>query len=295
MIVYKKLFFCFILLIGQDFVASDNLDDSRNGLVIVLQGTTSAGKSSIQVCLETLLQDYNVCIVRIDDFIWKSVIEEAKLLGFIHENISLDEIQKTIMINKDIIFAKFKENNWIEPKKELHRAVKKLASEGKIVLVDTVHGDGVDYADFLEQTKDVKIIACQIYCSSCVLAQHVAQRNNLIGYAEKRDAIFTLQEYCRLYQVATLSDRIDQISIDDVQASLEIILQDLQSSMPQDIVQKKLDEIRDLYERTFFLHGSTQVAVASKYPYDFVVNTGNNSSEECAQLIYKQMQKYLKN
>ena len=59
------------------------------GTVIVLQGTSSSGKSSISAQLATLLAAQAPETVSIDHFLWSAVIEKAKQLGLITADMPL--------------------------------------------------------------------------------------------------------------------------------------------------------------------------------------------------------------
>lgn len=232
-----KLYSCFLLL-------WDCMHNLLPGTVLVLQGTTSAGKSSIRIALKNILKHENVAVVEIDTFLWQATIEEGKRLGFITDSMSLPEIQEIIMsTHKDAIFAEFIKNDWIEPKKTMHRVIKELAQKHMLVIVDTVHANDADYKDFIEQVEGLSVVYVQIYCSPDILAEHLVSRNRLVGYAEKRDGFFTLQQYCRLYQPLQNGIGIDVISMKQVQQALRVVSEELQESMPDDLVQEKIDEI----------------------------------------------------
>lgn len=280
-----KLLICLVISCSL-FEITQSLE--KQGTVIVLQGTSSAGKTSIMKCLQQLFHKEKLIILSLDDFLWKIVIEHNINSGLISESMPLDEKQKIIMLNWHVAFEKIIKNNWLEPQQELHKAIREAALQGLFVLVDTVHENEETYASFCEQNKGLDVMIVQVYCPLPKLIEHVIQRNSKVEYCEKRDLFWILKQYSDLYQyVESADDCIDIMTMYDIENSLDIVHQDLHNTMNENVLDKKISEMKSYYKKLFHFHTSEKIFLISKLPYDFLVHTGSYSAEICAQLIYE--------
>lgn len=280
----------FKVVVGLLWLGIHMSNFANPGAVIVLQGTSSSGKSSISAQLATLLAAQAPETVSIDHFLWSAVIEKAKQLGLITADMPLAEMQKIVMTNKAVVFADFVKTNWLEPKKQCYQAVKNLALAGKLVILDTVLdevGNSQEFAGFYAQMQGVPVFLVLVYCPPVNLAQHVFTRNSLVGYEQKRDIVFVLKQYCRLYMPTEDAAALDTFTWADLQQCLATVTQDLQLTGATDAqLQAALADLTKTYQANYHLQAATPVVITAKRPYDFLVHTGQSSALACAQLIY---------
>ncbi len=270
-------------------------DYTMHGFVIVLQGTTSSGKSSLSVALQKKLHKKNIATVSIDDFLWQATIQKAQDLGLLHENMPLDEKQKIVMTHAEIVFKDFIATHWFEPLKKAHEYVYQLMQEGNIVIFDMVfnpqHPEVYQhFCNLFEKHQYSMIIT---YCSPVKLLEHVISRNNIAGYEQKRNPIFTLQQYCELYKSATNEDVvIDYLPWQDIVCTMNALHTYVSGdSKKLHNLDDTIKQLTERYQSTFFYPQEQHGQITSKLPFDFFVDTGQNDPDTCADYIIAHLKK----
>ena len=150
------------------------------GTIILLNGTSSAGKSTL---IYELQKNYpSFYIARIDDF-----------------------IKTPKGCNKKTRYHNF------------YTHIKKIALSGQSVLVDTVSYQ-LDYEKYDAILKPCKVIKVLVYCPLDALIMHVQQRNKSGALGEKRNLNQAFWQYLTLYTMQHSSSDIviDRTSTDQI-------------------------------------------------------------------------------
>ncbi|MCX5924599.1 MAG: hypothetical protein NTZ68_04200 [Candidatus Dependentiae bacterium] len=264
-----------------------------NGSIILINGHGSVGKSSISACLEKLFSDDAVFIGFDNQVLWPHAKKEALKLGLLKDSMTLEEQQKVLM---ECRYKIIDEKNWMDFVREFHTLARALTEKYRYVILDTVLGvndidvdNGQDVQDFVEKMQGINVFTVFVYASPSVHAQHLVERNCLPGYKNKRP-ILTMKDFFCMYKPATADGHIvDVLTKQEVERALEVLHNNLtEMGEPQDFIQKNIAEIRELYNKMFFVEKQDCVSIAPHLAYDMVVDTGKLSSQECALLIYKQ-------
>jgi hypothetical protein len=276
--MFKKLIL-YILLGAQSMNAT--------GKLIFLYGTGSAGKSSINQCLQKLLIDIDAVFVSVDEIAWKPLIEQAKILNLINDQMSTHDQYYIMMQHMDMLNAGC-DDQWIVHLKRFYDKVKQLTLKHQYVIVDTVlYVDGdLDTQYFLEQMRDISKFCVLVYAPQDTIAQRIVLRNTGSVMTQKRDVMYAMGCFCDLYIPVSEKNSIRLFTLPELEKALEIIRNYwIECGMSEQSIEKKLTELKNLYEAKFFANQYDSVFIAPRFDYDMMVNTGKFSSQECAQQI----------
>lgn len=230
------------------------------GSVIVLHGTSSAGKSSIALQLKQLLPG-EWSIVAIDDFLGPVLVEKATACGFLVEGMSELACKKVIADHIPELLASFDETIWNRIKFDTYTFVKQQAYAERNVILDTVleKNEFDASAGFMTILHDVPLFLSLVYCSPFYLVQHTDTRNCCGDFTQARDLSRVLQMFCDLYVLT------------DVQEDAIDTLTEL------DFIDQRIVEL--------FRNDSHGMIIPAYGMYDCIVNTGIASSKKCAEII----------
>lgn len=286
----------FTLLLG--LIAMALFFDLRSqsiGSIIVLHGTSSAGKSSTQRALKTLLGE-NFMVLSVDDYSWKAMINLAKELNLVSESMSLEEQQQICTKTDNVVFNQKQSDMafWVQMMKDYYDDVHRLALEGHHIIMDTAFGvlqDGdIDY--FRKIMIDVPVFTVLIYCSPEALAQHTYDRNCTVAdVAQRRSVSIVLKTFCTMYKVSNHDQLpVSQLCLDDIKKALKIAEKNLIEMDTNLSLQQRNDILEDVlqaYIKAFELNLHDSVSISPKFSSDFMVDTGINSPAECSYQIKK--------
>ena len=234
------------------------------GHVIVLDGTSTAGKSSIiKYLLPMLGNSYEK--VAIDDFVTPVFLEQEK------QQRSEKEFLQRIHEVSDGMYNK----------------IRKLVNSGKNILVDTVisglEGEK-DRKNFFEKLNGLNVFLILVYCPLNVLAERINKRNEKALKENK-------PEDTRSRSVALVFDDIYKAQESNDEVTLGKLSRkdiDVAYSNPQ----KKLGETAEAFKQIkqnlishFKLKDKGTVNITSQLVYDCIVNTSKNNPKECAEQI----------
>lgn len=233
------------------------------GSVVVLHGTSSAGKSSIALELQKILLG-KWSIVAFDDFLGSVLLEKAKACGLIVQGMSELEHQKIIAAHIPELFARFDESSWSQIKICMYSFVQQQVSLGENVILDTVlsKNEFDNSSDFLTLLSDVPLFISLIYCSPFHLVEHTNARNDCGELTQVRNLDRVLQMFCEVYIPAL---NFPSLGVDTLTES--------------DFVNQQIKEQ---------FACSLGIGVIPAYgAYDCVVNAGLMSSRACSFDIYQ--------
>lgn len=270
--------FCFLCLLLYGGVCN------TTGSIVLLLGTSSAGKTSIALELEKNLTQDDFTYIGVDTFHWKLMIQDMKNKRLDACFMSDDEVQHLIMTTKEgyDVWMEHESRGWQDGRKLCSESVRELALAGQNVIVDTVLG-AYDAHYVFEQLYGLSVIIVWVYCDLENLIQHVQMRNNNCHISEKRDILQVLKDFLGMYSLSEegFCDFLDRDSISSALCSMNNL-----SNLS--FVQLKQQEIEGLifaYNEKFFKSQDKKARILPKYSYDLLVNTSKESSIDIALKI----------
>jgi len=247
---------CTVLLFLKNNIYATNNDDQyihesnvTPGTVVLLNGTSSAGKSTL---LYALHQNYypDFYIARIDDFIKTPAGKNPKT----------------------------KYHNF-------YTHIKEMALSGKSVLVDTVSYQ-LDHEKYNGILKPCRVIKILVYCPLDGLIMHVQSRNKLANTREHRIINLAFWQYLTLYTMKTSSSDIviDQMTPAQVKQAIAQS-KDMAKTLPWRKARNLKKINKDITKEFDIKKSSQKIDVTPKLPWDFVINTHIHSPEILAQIV----------
>lgn len=242
------------------------------GTVVLLNGTSSAGKTSIVYELQKIYGDaYSVAIL--DDFIRAYEAEH-------HETIDGSITNDALNKHWDALFTIF------------YQHINSLLLLGKHVIVDTL-----EYQDEFEINKKLlvaaPIITILVYCPPHVIVEHVEKRNQSGNIQEQRFVGQAFRQFFEFYKVQESKEEvvIDRISTILIKNALDIAKNDIDleaQGVPRHIALEKVvnnDQFYLHFMQRFQLHNEHEVALTPTHSWDFIVNAGLDTPATMAQKI----------
>ncbi len=251
--IIKSLYL--IVAIMQPILVFAHLQKSNKaGMIILLNGTSSAGKTTLTQALNAIYENYEVA--HIDNYTRRhnQGSFKTKCHGFYTE-------------------------------------IKDVALAGQNIIVDTVlyHDHYAAYDDLLtnrdQKNKPIKLIKILVYCSIDSIVDHVRKRNELSNSLDHRTVHQALIGFLSLYTIknAKHSTMID--TIDSLQA--KIALKKAMSTIHPQAHKylKRLAKINQKVMHQFNLNKVNKVTIYPQHSWDLIVNTSNQTPEQLAQQI----------
>jgi predicted kinase len=261
----KKLFFlsAFFAISGFELQSighkKSNVPSKRNqqaGLIVLLNGTSSAGKSTIVKALQQLDLDFQVA--------------------------SIDEYTKTHQFNG---FANLRYNSF-------YKMICNQAIAGQNMLVDTVlyHTRYKKY-DAMLQAPGVRLIKILVYCPIDALIAHVQQRNKSGSVMEHRTINQAFRAFLGLYTMQTKRQSliIDTLHSDQMKNALKRSLQVIARWSDKNKKRQRATNKKMVHQ--FDLDTPHQILLAPCHQWDLIVNTFVDSPEEIAHKILEFIEK----
>jgi predicted AAA+ superfamily ATPase len=257
---FKKycILICFFITISTNIPSSHkpSRHKKKPGTIILLNGTSSAGKSTLIKALHELYPDFQVA--------------------------SIDEYTKTHQFNG---FANLRYNSF-------YTMIYNQATAGKNILVDTVlyHTRYKKY-DAMLQSPRVQLIKILVYCPVDCLIAHVQQRNKSGNSMEHRTINQAFRAFLGLYTMQTKQHNlvIDTIHSDKMKAALQKSLNVIANWSDKNKKRQRATNKKMVHQ--FNLDTPHQIFITPSHHWDLIVNTSLNSPEEIAHKISEFIEK----
>jgi len=228
---------------------------SKPGTIILLNGTSSAGKTTLLQSLNAIYDTYEAA--HIDTY--------------------------TRMHNH---------GSWKTKCCNFYTEINETALTGKNVIVDTVlyHDNYAKYEELLTSNiynkhQRIKLIKILVYCSIDSLVDHVCKRNQLPNSLDHRTVHKAFIGFLSLYTIKNATHKTLIDTIDSIQT--KIALQKAISTIHPQAHKylKRQNKMNQKIIHQFNLNKSEKIMLAPQHSWDLIVNTSNKTPEEVAQQI----------
>ncbi len=198
--------------------------------------------------------------------------------------------QQIVIKHRAILSSNLK---WFEILQKLYQHAKKLTETHAYVILDTIFGTlkQRDFNYFCTETENIFVFSVLVHCSPLKIAQHVIQRNTTGNVSQNRDILSHVRYFYNIYKPTSNTDAaIDTINSEEINQAFKIIQAYLLlTGMRKSKIKKEIENLQNKFAEKFFIKNQKNVMFESIFPFDIMVNTGKNSSEECATLIYEKL------
>jgi chloramphenicol 3-O phosphotransferase len=254
----------------------------KTGTVVILNGTSSAGKTSI---INELKKVYGSTYEVVDIDTFTSSYISSHPISEQLESEKLDE-----KVKKQL--AEAYQRTFID---SFYSSIKDKALKGHNILVDTVPvlDSTIEYEQISNILKGIKTIKILLYCPLDITIARVKQRN-LTGLPEEhREVTQPIGQYQLLYKPQeTKSEQIiDKISSKETKQLLRSAINSFMKALPDELknkvdeVTKGLDRSYQEFVQQFKLDELEEVAVVSKKPYDLILNCKNTPTQLAKEIM----------
>lgn len=253
------------------------------GIVIVLNGTSSAGKTSLAQALQEQLERMHK---RIAIAGWDACCYEAAFALLREKGLPIDPVP-----TEQEFFAQIPGQELGEKaEKLLLEKIKTSAQSNEYTIIDIVLSTSGEYHDFTSKIADSTIKHIIVYADPFHLRKHIEQRNAASDRFEHRPLFMPFGQFFSIYQPSDNNLGIDTLDTARLLELLEALQQlgekELFSKMSDD-ERTRILEGKEQVIKLYRLHEQPTIAIKPVYAYDMMVNTGVLSPAEAAQDIVK--------
>lgn len=251
-------------------------------VLLLLNGTGSAGKSSIGRTLEkslrhsTFLSEERLVLAAYSDILREKHLQPARPLHDIPELMSY-RAQLPTRIEAGLKRA-FRERGQDFIRQETRRQVELAARQGyDFILLDNTLWKPEQVEEWRRQALGYRAFHVVVYCPLSSLLEHVKTRNRSVDRFEHRDLALPLEMYFSMYPATTDPNPIDCLEREQVARDLQ------ECSLYQQSLTGQPANFQN------YLQTDPSLNIAPFFNYDMSVNTGRSSPEECAQQICQEL------
>lgn len=266
---------------------------SLDNRIILLNGTSSSGKSTVSKELQKILP--HALFVKVDDYYDAEVIQVAKNLGW-KESLGIDP---WLFINEYLTNKTGKYYFDTEIRQQLFTATdffyskaKQMAEHGKLVFIDTVLEYESAYQQAFDYFKADNFSMILIYCPMSLLLERVQERNSTHIIAEHRHAFLAFEHFRTMYKLRENSSDplVDTISTTKLKNALESAIQGLiHAGVPEGYL-PRLQQFKEDFIAQFKLNQASEIEITPTYQYlaifkNDMLGAPDRIAQEIAQLI----------
>lgn len=258
------------------------------GVLLLLDGTGSAGKSSIGRELERSL-DHSVFLS--EELLvfnaYNHLIRQHKLQPPqpLHNLGELLRYRQTLpAATEAALKQEFKSTGEAFMKRDTRRLIRQILGQGHhTIILDNTLWQPELVRQWQEDTRDYNTFHVIVYCPLKKLLKHIQTRNLSPETYEHRDVALPLEMYFSMYRPAGPKTRrvIDTLERNAVVRDLRNCFAYQKSLTGQNTP----DSLLQSYLRRSHLDTRAKVKIAPFFDYDLIVNTGTSSPSDCAKEI----------
>ena len=254
-----------MLLFSATYYLYTKKNTPKKGKVIVLNGVSRSGKTSLANCLVKLLGPSWEKVER-DDFVAQIFMD--KMNGKISQDQFLCRMRK----QTDAIYKKIKD----------------LVHSGKHVILDTVlsgpEGKKTIKQAF-EKLQDFDVCLVLVYCPLHVIIQRLKEMNKKAylqdDIRELRPVFATLQ-FLSLYRPKKYDTEISlgSLSCKDIEIGFR------ESKKECEDVIARLKKVKSHFFSQFCFDKNNTLKIVPRLAYDLIIDTSKHDKQTCAQMVY---------
>jgi|GEM_PF-1300175 chloramphenicol 3-O-phosphotransferase len=286
------------------------------GTVILLNGTSSAGKSAISRALIQKLGESSWTIIDADYLSKTPALANAMktlALEFIETelNTSLTQKEKEKIMQEG--YSELNEQHfWLPDEKysklddyleeqivkQVYKSAINVAKTGKNVIVPTVFESSMndEFDSFSIQDNVLMIL---VFCPFAIIPQRISQRNEAAlrpgataeEKADIRPISAILRQFSGFYSAGNRTDMpvLEELTLDQINEAWKSTANEIDLfkdiTTEENIKEFGRKNYKEMMDNFGFKKGQSSIKIQSRFYYDLIVNNGINSAEQCAAQI----------
>ena len=260
-----------IIVVGRFLYKKQARKAVMQGRVIIFDGASSSGKSSVIKHLLPMLDD-SYQSVAIDDFVTQVFIE-----------------QQTLQLPEEEFFARVDKQTDV-----MYKKIRALVASGKNVILDTVlsglKGEE-SVKEQLEKLKGLPVTMVLVHCPLSVLIERIEKRNEQAirenKHKNERSIGTALSQFGHIYRPRTKDEEssmgyLSRKKVEDACAMAE-------KEWGKNI--ERFEQFKAWLLSQLELKDKKTVTLTTRLKYDCIVDSSKRTPQECAQLIRKNIKK----
>jgi len=255
---------CFFLISAYLYKSCKNTYTSKKGKIIILDGVSRSGKTSIANRL-------------------------VKLLGPSWQKIERDDFMASIFIDKmnGVITQEQLKVRIREKTKQMYKIVKNVLHSGKNVVFDTVlsgvEGD-TSVKQAFESLKLFEVYLVLVYCPLHIVVERLKHTNMqavLTDNTREMRPVFATLQFVHMYRPKECDNEIalGTLSAKDIEISYDESKQELQEIIA------RLKKVQKIFFAKFGFDKQSCIKIVPQLVYDFIIDTSRYDQEVCAEKV----------
>jgi chloramphenicol 3-O-phosphotransferase len=240
-----------LLVFSLSVVASFNAA-AAPGRIILFNGTSSAGKSSLA----------------------EVVVQESKTK---YEVVSFDDFSRSY--REKLGTGQFKREPYGDMRQALYRHAKAQADDGRNIIIDTVEFDqGYDkYCEILDCPKVIKAV---VYCPLDDILKRIDRRNSAEGTNGRRPVLLSFQQFLWMYKLQTSTNElvVERTHSSRIRTALNEAGERVGKS-------RQFEALYAAYVKAFGIDKEQELVFVPKMKYDLVLNTRAQTKKENLRIL----------
>ena len=226
------------------------------GAIILLNGTSSAGKSSLA----------------------EVMVQESKT-GF--EVVSFDDFNRSYREERGI--TRFNPQQYRDFLIALYQHGRNRSDAGSNVIIDTVEFD-LAYERYCEILNCSNVVKAIVYCPLEHLLKRIDRRNSAYQFSGRRPVLLAFQQFVQMYRPQTSPEElvVERTSTTRMRMALKEAGERAESP-------RQFDALYREYVRVFKIDKDQEITIVPRQRYDLVINTKANSKKENVRILQDHM------
>lgn len=286
------------------------------GTIILLNGTSSAGKSAVSRASVQILGKSSWTIIDADYLSKTPALANAMktlAIKFIETKLNTPLSKKAKI---KIMQGDYKELNekqfWLSDKKyskldeyleeqllkQVYKSAINVAKTGKNIIVPTLFESSMNDEFDAFSTQD-NIVMILVFCPFSILPQRINQRNKAALHpnataeerADIRPVSGVLGQFSEFYTAGNRTDMpvLEELTLDQINEAWKFTANEIDlfkdKGTEEDIKKYGKENYNKIMKNFGFKKGKSTIKIQPRFYYDLIVNNGINSAKECAEQI----------
>jgi thymidylate kinase len=261
---------------------------SKPGMIILINGVSSTGKSAIIAELKKIHPEFK--IFNVDETWPEQVKQKATSFGW-NSSSDLDPWMylHNYLIAKDgtHYLSTQVRQKLFDNFPTFYEPAKKEALRGIPVIIDPVFEFEKEYSVFADYFNDMPNIKVLVYCPMDILLSRVEKRNKSGIKDEERTAFQSFEQFPGNFKLQENADEpiIDVLKSSVLKKAFDDALQQLISNNIPAGYLPVLEKFKQDFIKQFMLNEKDEIIIVPKHHYDLILNSGNQAPKALAEQI----------
>lgn len=261
--------------------------NKKNGSIVLLNGVSSSGKSTLLNALHEVNKAYK--LLKVDTWFSSALTKKIDQSGW-HCTTHIDQWlflhSHTQKKPTDNYFSDELCQSLVPYYKALYLQAQEIASRGYTVIIDSVFPYEPNYGEFHTIFKDYTVLKILLYCPTKTILKRVEQRNRSTTLSEMRTALQSFEQFAKLFKLIEHTNGtkhyIDNVSTHMMKQALEQAIAYVTYHPIGEKYRYSLELFKDQFTQQFNLNEDKNIILSPQHTIDFLCMSEHYSPQELA-------------